>query len=192
MHPFTAIRARPQDDSEFCACAAFKLRSIKFVTVETERSVISPAPSETPQPVACKNTASVKMTLCSRIPGRERWQIEVLEDRPRLAAALELVLGSEDGVERVEANPLTGRVLVHYRPELISATIEELIRRALEFGPMTRDEYAARPRRSAGWSAGHLLAAEIACTALKLTLFGGCCSLALGAAGLLFFHHRRN
>jgi hypothetical protein len=165
---------------------------MEFVTVETERSVIAPALSETPQPVACKNTASVKMTLCSRIPGRERWQIEVLEDRPRLAAALELVLGSEDGVERVEANPLTGRVLVHYRPELISATIEELIRRALEFGPMTRDEYAARPKRAAGWSARHLLAAEIACTALKLTLFGGCCSLALGAAGLLFFHHRRN
>ena len=50
---------------------------MEFVTVETERSVISPAPSETPQPVACKNTASVKMTLCSRIPGRERWQFPV-------------------------------------------------------------------------------------------------------------------
>ena len=139
-----------------------------------------------------KNNAPVRMTLRSRTAGRERWRIEAREDRPRLAAALELVLSGEPGVECVKANPLTGRVLVHYRPDLISETIEELIRRALEFGPMTPREYAERLRLSGKLPVAHLLGLEIACTALKIALFGGCCPLALGAAGLLLFHHRRS
>jgi hypothetical protein len=171
--------------------AYFKLIPMEDVSVETERCSNAPVHVDDPGPEVRRKTAPAKMVLCSRTPGRERWHIEALEDRLRLAAAVELVLGSEDGVERAHANPLTGRVLVHYRPDAISAPIEELIGRALEFGPMTPKEYAARSKPSGGWSAGHLLAAEIACTALKLTLFGGCCSLALGAAGLLFVHHRR-
>jgi hypothetical protein len=165
---------------------------MEFVTIGTERQGNAPVQADVPRQVIRRNTATVKMALRSRTPGRDRWHIDALEDRPRLAAALELVLGSEESVERVKANPLTGTVLVHYRPELIARPIAESILRALEFGPMTRDEYAMRPKPSAGWSAGHFLAAEIACTALKLTLFGGCCSLALGAAGLLLFHQRRS
>ena len=164
---------------------------MEFVTVDTERYANAPLLADSSQPEAPKWTASVRMALRSRTPGRERWHIEALEDRPRLAASLEVILESEEGVERVQANPLTGRVLVHYRPELMPEAIEELIRRALEFGPMTREEYALRSGPSAGWPAAHLLAAEIVCTALKLTLFGGCCSLALGAASLLFLHYRR-
>ena len=143
------------------------------------------------RPDVRKKYAPVRMTLCSWSAGRERWRVEALEDRPRLAAALELVLSGEPGVERVEANPLTGRVLVHYHPDLISETVEELIRRALEFGPLTPREYAERLRPSGTFSVAHLLGLEIACTALKITLFGGCWPLALGAAGLLLFHRRR-
>jgi len=165
---------------------------MEFRTIETTRYGNAPVAADAPRPAIQQKTPPVKMVLRSRVPGRERWHIHALEDRPRLAAALELVLGSEQGVEHVQANPLTGRVLVHYRPDLISEAIEQLIHRAIEFGPMTPQEYAARPKHSGGWSARHLLAAEIVCTALKMTMFGGCCSLALGVAGLLFIHHRRS
>jgi hypothetical protein len=131
------------------------------------------------------------MVLCSRVPGRERWYVSVLEGRPRFAAAVELLLRSEEGIVNAKANPLTGKVLVQYRPGVILETPERLIGRALEFGPMSKEEFSARPITAASWSAAHFLAAEIACTALKMTMLGGCCSLALGAASLLFLHHRR-
>ena len=150
----------------------------------------APVPAAGRRPDLGKNDGPVGMTLCSRTAGRERWRVEALETRPRLAAALELALGSEEGVERVQANPLTGRVLVRYRPSLISETVEELIRRAIAFAPMTPQEYAERPKPSGGWPVAHLLGLEIACTELKMTLFGSCWPPALGAVGLLFFHHR--
>jgi hypothetical protein len=132
------------------------------------------------------------MVLCSRVPGRDRWYVEALEDRPRLAAAVEAVLKSEEGIENVHVNPLTGRVLVHYSSDLISEAIEELIGRALAFGPMSREEFnALRPKGSDPWFPKHFVAAEIGCTLLKMTFLGACCPLALTAAGLLFFLHRR-
>jgi hypothetical protein len=164
---------------------------MEALTIGTASHANAPVPVAARRPDVRKNNAPVRMTLCSWTAGRERWRVDALEDRPRLAAALELVLSGEPGVERVEANPLTGRVLVHYRPGLISETVEELIRRALEFGPMTPREYAERLRPSGRLAVAHLLGLEIACTALKITLFGSCWPLALGAAGLLFFHHRR-
>src|SRR5260370_28260725 len=36
--------------------------------------------------------------LCSQVPGRERWYVDALEVNPRLAAAVELVLRSEEGI----------------------------------------------------------------------------------------------
>jgi len=165
---------------------------MEALTIGTERYANASFPAAAQRPEDRNNTAPVKMTLCSRTAGRERWHVGALENRPRLAAALQLVLGSEKGIERAEANPLTGRILIHYRPELTSEPVEEMIRRALSFGPMMPHEYAARPKPSARFSAAHLLGIEIACTALKITLFGCCWPLALGAAGLLLFHHRRS
>jgi len=132
------------------------------------------------------------MVLCSRIPGRDRWYVDALEDAPRLAAAVELVLKSEEGVLDAHANPLTGRVLVHYRPDLLSEAIEGLIHRAIEFGPMSRAEFSSLRSHEPGTPPlRFLLAAEIGCTALKLMFLGGCCPLALSAAGLLLLMHRR-
>jgi hypothetical protein len=132
------------------------------------------------------------MVLCSRIPGRDRWYVDALEDNPRLAAAVELVLKSEEGVLDARANPLTGRVLVHYRPDLLSEAIEGLIHRAIEFGPMSRAEFSSLRSHEPGTPPlRFLLAAEIGCTALKLMFLGGCCPLALSAAGLLLLMHRR-
>jgi hypothetical protein len=131
------------------------------------------------------------VVLCSQVRGRERWYVNALEDNPRLAAAVELVLRSEEGIQNAHANPLTGRVLVHYRPDLLSETIEALIHRALEFGPMSREEFSSlRSKEPGTLSFHHLLAAEIGCSAIKMLLLGGFCPLVLSAAGLLFFVHR--
>ncbi len=46
------------------------------------------------------------LVLCSQVPGRERWYVNALEDNPRLAAAVELVLRSEEGILDAHANPL--------------------------------------------------------------------------------------
>jgi hypothetical protein len=133
-----------------------------------------------------------KILLRSQVRGRERWHVDVLEDNPRLAAAVELVLRTEEGIEGVSANPLTGRVLVRYNTDLLSESIEALIRRAIGFGPMTREEFAAlESGQHPSFGAKHVLAAEIACSAVKMVLFGGCCPLGLATAGLLLFCYRR-
>ena len=84
-----------------------------------------------------------RMLLRSRVRGRQRWYVDVLEDNPRLAAAVELVLRSEDGIRGASINPLTGRVLVHHDPDLLPELIEALIHRAIEFGPMSHEEFSA-------------------------------------------------
>ena len=149
-------------------------------------------PVEGTQPTSSNLRLRPAMVLCSRVPGRDRWYVDVLEDRPRLAAAVELVLRSEEGILDARANPLTGRVLVHYQPHVLSESVESLIHRALEFGPMSLEEFRSlRTDRRSPAPLRHLLAAEIGCTALKLILVGGCCPLALSAAGLLLLIHRR-
>ena len=133
-----------------------------------------------------------RMVLRSRISGRERWYVNALEDRPRLAAAVELVLRSEEGIEEVRANPLTGRVLVRYRPDSVSESVETLLGRAIEAGPMSAEEFAAlrseRPRSSLS---RQLVTAEIACCLSHMVLFGGLCPIGLAATGVLLLLHRR-
>ena len=131
------------------------------------------------------------VVLCSQVAGRQRWYVDALEDNPRLAAAVELVLRSEDGISAAQANPLTGRVLVHYRPDSLSDTVDTLIHRALEFGPLSREEFSSLYAKEPGTRPfHHLLAAEIGCSAIKWMFLGGFCPLALGAAALLLFVDR--
>jgi len=132
------------------------------------------------------------LVLHSQVSGRERWHVGAIEDRPRLAAAIELVLRSEEGILDARANPLTGRVLVYYRPGRLSEPIETLLHRALGFGAMSREEFSGIQSSRPGNPFRHLLAAEIGCTALKVISLGGYCPLALGAAVLLLFMHRRS
>jgi hypothetical protein len=133
-----------------------------------------------------------KLVLCSQVRGRERWYVDALENNPRLAAAVALVLRSEEGIEGAGANPLTGRVLVHYNPGLVSESVEALIRRAIEFGPMSREEFSSfQSEQGHFFSAKHLIAAELGCSAIKLFLLGGCCPLGLAAASALLFCYRR-
>jgi hypothetical protein len=134
-----------------------------------------------------------RLVLRSRIPGRERWHVKLLEDNPRLAAAVELVLRSEEGLDEVRVNPLTGRVLVRYRPDSTSKPIEEVLRGAMEAGPLSREEFAAlrkeQPRDSVS---RQVLTAEIACCLSHVILFGGICPLGLLATGALLLLHRNS
>jgi hypothetical protein len=135
-----------------------------------------------------------RMVLCSQVRGRQRWYVDVLEDNRRLAAAVELVLRSEEGILGASVNPLTGRILVHHDPELLPEIIEAFIHRAIEFGPMSREEFSAlRPDGHNHFlGAGHLIAAEIGCSVIKMLLLGGGCPIGLAAAAgiLLLFHWR--
>jgi len=119
--------------------------------------------------------------------------VDALEDNPRLAAAVEVVLRSEEGILDARANPLTGRVVVRYQTGLTSESIEALIHRAVEFGPMSESEFAgfrSKAPAPASLSFRHLLAAELACSAINLILLGEFCPFVLGAAGLHFLLHR--
>jgi hypothetical protein len=110
---------------------------------------------------------------CSRIRGRERWHVGGLRGNRRLAAAVEVALRGEAGVEEASANPVTGRVLVRYWPGHIQAPVETLIRQALALDTITEQELS-RPVISRPFLLTKgLLAAELGCSIFKLLLFGG-------------------
>ena len=133
---------------------------------------------------------SYKMTLCSRVPGRERWLVPAMMKKPRWAAAVEMVLRGEDGVKSACANPVTGRVLVEFSPSRITAPVEVLIQQALAFGPMSKSEFAARSAKpDLMVSSTHLAATELLCFVVRMSLFGGGC-VAAGAAAAAFCLHR--
>jgi len=137
--------------------------------------------------------AQPKMVLRSRVPGRERWYVDNVEDNPRLAAAVELVLRTEEGIEEVLANPLTGRVLVRYRPDAVAESVETLLCRAIEAGPMSHEEFATlRSEQPQSSFSKELLSAEIACSLSHIILFGGFCPIGLAATGVLLLLHRRS
>ncbi len=86
----------------------------------------------------------------SAVPGRERLDVSALCNRPRLALSVQLALEKEPGIRSVQANPVTGRVLVRYDPERIKAPVRQLLREALARPPLSAAEYgvarAALPR----------------------------------------------
>jgi hypothetical protein len=161
----------------------------------------APETSEFDHPITKSDETSAKpptrkprMHLRSQVRGRQRWYVDALEDNARLAASVELVLRSEEGIHRASVNPLTGRILVHHDPDLLPEIIEALIHRAIEFGPMSREEFSAlRPDDNQFLGSGHLIAAEIGCSVIKMFLLGGGCPIGLAAAaGLLLLFHRRS
>ena len=119
----------------------------------------------------------------SRVYGRERWEVPGILGRARAAASVKALLESEWGIRHVVANELTGRVLVEYVPGELTDSVERLLRRALEFGPMSASEFNAlrEPKPRALPIVGAFASAELGCFFLKLVLLGGGCP-ALGAA----------
>jgi hypothetical protein len=126
---------------------------------------------------------------CSRIRGRERWHVAGLKGNERLAAAVEVTLKGESGVEEAVANPMTGRVLVRYLPEHVQASVEILIRRALALAPMIEQEFSRPVTSKPFLLPKRLLVAEAGCSLLKLLFLGGISCPAAGiwcAAGVIF------
>jgi hypothetical protein len=123
------------------------------------------------QPTTERQESSLK--LCSRLRGRERWHVGGLRGNERLAAALEVALKGESGVEEAVANPLTGRILVRYSPDHVQAPVEILIRRALALDPMLEREFSRPLTSKLFLLPTRLLAAELGCSLLKLLLLGG-------------------
>jgi cation-transporting P-type ATPase C len=77
-----------------------------------------------------------ELRLLSRIPGRERWSVPSIQDRPRFAAAVGAALRREPSVIEAEANPLTGRVLLRWDPRGPAPDRNIILRRALRVHPV--------------------------------------------------------
>ncbi len=70
--------------------------------------------------------------LASSVPGRQRWEIPTLRDRPTAAAAVQSILQQRPGSLEVRANPVTGRVLVLHPTGLTAEELLTLIKDAIE------------------------------------------------------------
>lgn len=74
---------------------------------------------------------SLKIRPRSVIPGRQRWDIAVVLGRPRIAEFLEARLRESEGVGKVCANPVTGRLLVLHDTTLSRQQVDRLVREAV-------------------------------------------------------------
>jgi cation-transporting P-type ATPase C len=80
------------------------------------------------------------MRLLSNRPGRQRWYVPGMQDRPRAAAGVEMMLRREPRLLRVRANFRTGRILIQWDASQ-TIEIEPLVRRALVQGPISNSCY---------------------------------------------------
>jgi cation-transporting P-type ATPase C len=79
-----------------------------------------------------------EMTLLSDVPGRQRWHLPSIDSKPHLAAAVELALQNESGALLVKVNPLTGRILLKWRPSQKTPEIRSIVGKVLVQGPVSR------------------------------------------------------
>jgi hypothetical protein len=131
------------------------------------------------------------MRLRSSAAGRERWDVPCVYNHPAWAATLETIIGSEEGIEFVFANPMTGRVLVEFDPSRISAPAGVLLERALAFRPMTASETVDAPhahKRRTVLAA--TLTTELVCSIFKFALVGICPCTAAVILPSAFLLHR--
>lgn len=97
--------------------------------------------------VQVPQTGPEAIRLRSAIPGRERWEIPVLLQRPLLARELETAVRRAPAVLDVIANPVTGGLLVYYIPDtpgfdcgaLVRERLRELLASGLERFPKGKD-----------------------------------------------------
>jgi ATP-binding cassette subfamily B protein len=65
------------------------------------------------------------------VPGRERWEVAPLRGRPEVAQGVQESLEDVPGIESVDANPMTGRVLIVYDRGTLTGSVEDLLAAAL-------------------------------------------------------------
>jgi hypothetical protein len=83
------------------------------------------------------------LRLRSAVPGRVRWEVAGLRNRPWRAATVEMALRHTPGILAVEATPLTGRLLVRYDAGLSMQEITRMVYAALYAPPLTSEGDAA-------------------------------------------------
>jgi cation-transporting P-type ATPase C len=83
---------------------------------------------------------STEMRLLSSVPGRQRWYVPAIQNKPRVAAAVEIMLRREPRLLCVRANVLTGRILLQWDSSQ-SVEIKSLVRNALARGPVSTSSY---------------------------------------------------
>jgi ATP-binding cassette subfamily B protein len=139
-----------------------------------------------------KETSDDGIRLRSALPGRERWEIDALIGRPRLASRLEQLLSGRSDVVTARSNAVTGRLLIIYDPNVEAEDLEIHIRTALEsslaaidFEPAQRSR-AAEPEPEEGTSlTGSGIAAGVVLAATSLVLGAApLAALALGGAAV--------
>ncbi|MDX6460313.1 MAG: manganese-transporting P-type ATPase [Acidobacteriaceae bacterium] len=81
-----------------------------------------------------------QMLLLSNVPGRQRWYVPGIQNKPRVAAGVEMMLRREPRLLRVWVNFRTGRILIHWDASQ-SIEIEPLVRKALVRGPASNSSY---------------------------------------------------
>jgi hypothetical protein len=131
------------------------------------------------------------MRLRSRVPGRERWDVPCVRGAPDWAASVESILGSEDGITSVVANPSTGRVLVEFHPSRVTVPVEILLQRALASAPVYPSELISK--RHAGNRQTLLrsaAASELACLICKAAFVGFCPWTTVAMFSAAFLVHR--
>jgi manganese/zinc-transporting P-type ATPase C len=87
--------------------------------------------------------AQQKIRRISSIPGRERWLVPGIENRPAYAAAVEIFIRRDSRVLEARANPLTGRILIVWNPAAAALDIDSLLIVALVESPLTQAALAA-------------------------------------------------
>jgi manganese/zinc-transporting P-type ATPase C len=80
----------------------------------------------------------VDFCLLSSIPGRQRWSVPAILNRPRYALAVQIELEQTFGRGRVQANPKTGRILVESEVGQEDVIREGILARALEAEPVSK------------------------------------------------------
>jgi len=75
--------------------------------------------------VSTENHSGIRLLSATR--GRERWEVKAIGRKPTLARELENNLLEYPGVKDVNANAITGRVLVLYEPSTVGLHVESLI-----------------------------------------------------------------
>lgn len=82
-------------------------------------------------PITGSSRRTHGLRLRSAVPGRQRWDVGVVLRRPRVAEHIEAELGATAGIVAVEANPVTGRLLIHDDRTLRQDAIAHLVREAV-------------------------------------------------------------
>ena len=85
--------------------------------------------------------AQPTLQLISNTPGRQRWAAPAIQNRPRLAAAVQAALRHEAAITGSEVNPITGRILLRWNPEGPELAVKNVLRHALSTKPLNEDEW---------------------------------------------------